>query len=128
MFLCLSASPSAQSNLSRTVTVQRIDESKLAVLSGNTHPLARIDFDTGPAPANLPMERILLALKRRPEREAALERLMTEQLDRFSPNYHKWLTPEQFGTRFGASDQDLHTITDWLASHGFVARKIAPPG
>src|SRR5262249_30509743 len=57
--------------------------------------------------------------KRSAEQETALEKLMGEQLDLSSPHYHKWLTPEQFGKQFGPSDEDLRTITAWLASHGF---------
>jgi len=49
-----------------------VDTTKLATLRGNTHPLARPDFDRGPAPDGMPMERILLVLKRSPEQEAAL--------------------------------------------------------
>jgi uncharacterized protein (TIGR03437 family) len=65
------------------------------------------------------MERILLVLKRSADQEAALERLLVEQLNRSTANYHKWLTPEQFGERFGPSDQDLRTLSSWLTSHGF---------
>jgi len=86
---------------------------------GNTYPLARAEFDRGPAPADLPMENMLLVLKRSPAQQAALDRLMAEQLDKSSPNFHKWLTPQQFGQQFGASDQDIQTITSWLGSHGF---------
>ena len=44
------------------------------------------------------MQRMQLVLKRGPEREAALETLMAQQQDKSSPNYHKWLTPDQFGS------------------------------
>ncbi len=43
-----------------------IDDTKLTVLSGNTHPLARPQFDRGMAAASLPMEHMLLVLKRSP--------------------------------------------------------------
>jgi hypothetical protein len=32
-----------------------VDEKNLAELKGNTHPLARPEFDRGTAPADLPM-------------------------------------------------------------------------
>src|SRR5216684_1288958 len=48
-----------------------------------------------------------------------LRRLLDDQQDKASPNYHKWLTPTKFGKQFGPSDADLHTITRWLESHGF---------
>ncbi|MFZ3370174.1 MAG: protease pro-enzyme activation domain-containing protein, partial [Candidatus Sulfotelmatobacter sp.] len=89
------------------------------VLKGNTHRLARPEFDLGTAPATLPMQRMLLVLKRSPEQESALRKLLADQQDKASPNYHKWLTPEQFGQQFGPTDGDMQTITSWLQSHGF---------
>ena len=62
---------------------------------------------------------MLLVLKRSPEQQAALEKLLAEQQDKSSPNYHKWLSPDEFGQQFGASDQDIQKITSWLQSHGF---------
>jgi hypothetical protein len=98
---------------------QPLDESRLTTLKGNTHPLARPLFDLGTAPASLPMERMLLVLKRSPEQEGTLRKLLDDQQDKGSPNYHKWLTPEQFGKTFGPSDSDMQAIASWLQSHGF---------
>src|ERR1700693_986207 len=98
---------------------QAIDEAQLTVLKGNTHPLARPEFDLGTAPATLPMQRMLLVLKRSPQQESGLRQLLDNQQDKSSPSYHKWLTPEEFGKQFGPTDADLQTITGWLQSHGF---------
>lgn len=98
---------------------QAIDESQLTTLKGNTHPLARPEFDLGTAPASLPMQRMLLVLKRSSEQETALDQLLDQQQDKSSPNYHKWLTPVDFGKQFGPTDTDVQTITGWLQSHGF---------
>src|SRR5579863_3403066 len=53
--------------------VQRVDETKLAMLRGNTHPLARAEFDRGRVDPQLPAERMILVLKRSPGQESALE-------------------------------------------------------
>src|SRR5438477_4343072 len=103
---------------------QVVDETQLFRLHGNTHPLARPEFDIGGAPASLPMQRMLLVLRRSPEQESALRKLLDEQQDKSSPNYHKWLTPEEFGQQFGASNQDLQVILSWLQSHGLRVDKI----
>ena len=103
----------------RPLITQPIDESQLTVLKGNTHPLARPEFDLGTATATLPMQRMLLVLKRSPEQESALGRLLDDQQDKSSPSYHKWLTPEDFGKQFGPADTDIQTITAWLQAHGF---------
>jgi subtilase family serine protease len=114
---------SAQSSAARSLITAPVDESKLTVLRGNTHPLARAQYDQGPAPASLPMDRMLLVLKSSPEQVAALQTLLAQQTDKTSPNYHKWLTPQEFGQQFGVSDEDLRTITTWLESHGFQSIK-----
>jgi len=103
----------------RPLIIQPVDEAQLTVLKGNTHILARPQFDLGTAPATLPMQRMLLVLKRSPEQESALRQLLDDQQDKHSPNYHKWLTPEQFGKEFGPTDADMQTIASWLQSHGF---------
>ena len=68
------------------------------------------------------MQRMLLVLQRSPAQEAALEQLLEQQQDNSSPNYHEWLTPQQFGLEFGPADQDIQTITTWLQSHGFQVK------
>lgn len=107
-----------------SLITQPIDENQLTVLKGNVHPLARPEFDLGTAPASLPMQRMLLVLKRSPQQESALRKLLDDQQDKRSPSYHKWLTPEQFGKQFGPADSDMQAITGWLQSHGF---QLGPP-
>jgi hypothetical protein len=104
---------------------QPIDPEKLVTLRGNTHPLARPEYDQGIAPDSKPMERILLVLQRSPQQEAALRNLLDEQQIKSSPNFHMWLTPEQFGEQFGPADIDIQAVTDWLTSQGFQINKVA---
>jgi subtilase family serine protease len=96
-----------------------IDESVLTVLRGNIYPLAVAKYDRGVAPDSLPMERMLLVLKRSPDQENALRKLLDAQQNSASPSYHKWLTPEEFGKQFGAGDADVETLLAWLTQHGF---------
>jgi subtilase family serine protease len=103
---------------------QAVDEKKLVVLPGNVHPLARPEFDQGPVADAQPLRRMLLLLQRSPDQEAALRKLLEEQLDKSSANYHAWLTPEQFGAQFGPADADLQTVTLWLTSKGFTGTKV----
>jgi len=79
----------------------------------------------GAAPPDLPMQRMLLVLKRAPQQDFALRKLIDDQQDKASPNYHKWLTPNQFGNQFGASDQDMQLITGWLQLHGFQVNRVS---
>ena len=105
---------------------QAIDETQLVRLRGNVHPLARPEFDQGAVSDATPMKRMMFLLQRSPEQEAALQQFMTEQMSNESPNFHKWLTPQQFGAQYGPADSDIQTVTGWLASHGFTAVRVAP--
>jgi subtilase family serine protease len=116
---------SGQSTFAPSRITQPIDDSKLVVLRGNTHPLARAKYDQGAAPASLAMERMMLVLKTTPAQGTALETLLAQQQDRSSPNYHKWLTPQEFGEQFGAAEADIQKITSWLQSQGFQIDKVA---
>ncbi len=102
-----------------------VDESRLTTLRGNTHPFAQAQFDRGAAPDSLPMQRMLLVLQRSATQESALDTLMEQQQDASSPNYHAWLTPQQFGQQFGPADADIQTITSWLESHGFTVNRVS---
>jgi hypothetical protein len=102
-----------------------IDDNQLTTLRGNTHPFARAQFDRGAAPVSLPMQRMLLVLQRGADQEAALDQLLEDQQNAASPNYHHWLTPQQFGQQFGPNDQDIQTVTGWLRSHGFQIASVS---
>jgi subtilase family serine protease len=103
---------------------QAIDNTQLIRLRGNVHPLARPEFDRGAVADSMPMNRMLLLLQRSAEQKAALQKLLEEQQIKGSPNFHKWLTPDEFGNRFGPADADIQKITDWLASQGFQNFKV----
>jgi subtilase family serine protease len=119
------AAVSAQNPAPVTRITQAVDNANRTLLKGNVFSMARPEFDRGAAPLNLPMERMTLVLRSTPEQQAALTTLLDEQQDQSSPNYHKWLTPAQFGQQFGASEQDIQTITSWLQSQGFQVNHVA---
>src|SRR5260370_11287459 len=83
-----------------------IDESSLTILQGNVPPKARPEFDKGEAPPATELTFMRLVLSRSLEQQAALNHFMAQQLDKSSPHYRQWLTPEQFGTLYGPADSD----------------------
>lgn len=119
-----SATVSAAS-LPRPLITAPLDESRRIVLKGNTHPLARLANDRGSAPDSQPMRRMILVLKRSAEQEAALRSLLDTQQTPGSQNYHRWLTPAQFGRQFGPADSDLEAVKAWLESHGFQVAGVS---
>jgi len=48
--------------------------------------------------------------------------------DKNSGNFHKWLTAEEFGDKFGVDQADLDKVTGWLESHGFASTRSTPTG
>jgi subtilase family serine protease len=106
----------------------RIDASKVVALAGNTRPEASAQNDRGRVAENYPMDHMLLQLKRPPDLEQALEAFIDELSTPGSPNYHKWLTAEVFGQRFGPAQADLDTITGWLQSSGLAVNVVYPSG
>lgn len=116
---------SAQSNAIPARVTDRVDLTRLATLTGNTHRLAQAKYDQGAAPPDLPMNRMMLVLKRSPDQEAALQDLLVQQQVASSASFHKWLTPDQFGRQFGPSDSDIQAVTSWLASFGFQNIKVS---
>ena len=113
------ARPGFTSGLTRTV-----DDNDTVVLYGDVHPLARPEFDAGAVEQSLPMERMILALRLAPEKQAAVDQLLADQQNPDSPSFHRWLTPEEFGERFGPSQQEIEAVTDWLTSQGFVIEEV----
>lgn len=102
-----------------------IDESSLVTLSGNTHPLAQAGLDHGPAPVSMPASRLLLVLTRSTQQEADLQTYLQSVQDANSPNYRKFISPDEFGQRFGVGDSDLQAIQAWLTGHGFTVSKVS---
>jgi len=111
---------------SRALITQGIDERLLFPLRGSTRPEATPNNDRGRVDDDLPMPHMLLQLRRPPEQEKALEQFLNDLQDPRSPNFHKWLSPQQFGQTFGVSQQDLDVITRWLQSQGFTVNLVYP--
>ena len=104
---------------------QAVDEGNRVTLRGNVHPMARPEFDRGLVADSEPASRMSLLLHRSPDQETALRQLLEQQQDKTSPNYHKWLTPDQFGKQYGPADADIQAVTDWLTSRGFTGIKVS---
>ena len=50
-------------------------------------------------------------------------RLLAAQNDPGSSSYRKYLTPQAFGTSFGASDDDYQRVVDWAKSYGLTVTR-----
>ena len=96
-----------------------IDSSQTFALAKSLHPRAQAQYDLGPVDPSRRLSYITLLMSPSASQQKVLEQLLAQQQDRKSPNYHKWLTPQQYADRFGLSPNDLNKITTWLMSQGF---------
>ncbi len=119
-------SASAQS-VSRLVT-QSVDDALSVALKGNTRPEAVAENDRGRVADSLVLEHMQLLLNRPAETQAALEHLNDQLQDRTSPQYHHWLTAEQFGAEFAPAAADIKEVTDWLTRQGFTVNGVQTSG
>jgi uncharacterized protein (TIGR03437 family) len=116
-------SASAMAQTSRIT--QPADNRVRAALAGNLHPKALPANDQGRVAPSLAISYITLALAPSANQQAELEKLLADQQTPGSPNYRHWLTPEEYGQRFGVSDADLGKITQWLQEQGLQVVSVA---
>jgi subtilase family serine protease len=102
-----------------------IDSSQMVALTGNVHGLAQPRFDLGRTDGGNLMRGVTLAFRLSAAQQQDLNNLLAQQQDRSSPNYHKWLTPAQFGARFGMTRNDINRVVAWLESEGFTVTSIS---
>ena len=124
VFAAIASSIALGQPQSLSSTRQPIDNGQRVTLRGNVHPLARPSYDHGAVVDSFPAERMLLLLKRSPQRETALRQFIEDAHNPGSPSYHKWLTPEQFGKLYGPTDSDVAAATAWLQAHGFSVARV----
>src|SRR6185312_9684141 len=113
----------AQEHVRRLISTP-INEKQRVTIHNTMHPLAQPRYDAGSLPDSFPISRMLLLLKRPDERESDLQRFLHDVQNRNSANYHRWMTPQSFGQRFGPADSDIQTVESWLQSHGFDVPRV----
>jgi len=104
---------------------QTIDNANLYSLPGSVSPRARPELDRGAVDGSEAMEGMKLVFQFTPEQQHNLDNLLRQQLDPSSPNYHKWLTPEEYAQRFGVSPSDIGRAANWLRQQGFTTIILA---
>ncbi|HEY4660470.1 MAG TPA: protease pro-enzyme activation domain-containing protein, partial [Terriglobales bacterium] len=93
-----------------------VDSARTARVRGSAHPLAHAQFDQGRVRPEQQLTGVALSFRLSASQQADLQELLREQQDRSSPNYHRWLTPEQYAARFGMTSNDLAQVISWLQS------------
>jgi len=131
--LCLGAalavalgSPENASGQAVMLPAQDGGEGQLAVLRGNTRPEASTANDRGRVADGMPLEHLMLQLRRSPEREQALQQFIKDVHNPKSPSFHHWITAAEFGKSYGATSAETAAVTNWLESQGFKVNLVYP--
>ena len=114
--------PAAFAQVSRVAG--RVDNNRTFTLRGRVHPAANVRNDRGAVDPSFTVPGITLLLKPSAAQQSDLEKLLLDQQDPSSPNYHQWLTPEQYADRFGASNSDVQQLVAWAQSQGFQVAAV----
>src|SRR5579885_1346196 len=115
----------AQHPVSKALIREKVNDNQLTMLRGNTPPAANAQNDRGRVNGNMPMTDLILVLRRSPEMQAAFDAFVESQYDPTSPNFHRWLTPEQVGEKFGPALSDIATVNAWLSGHGLSVDDVS---
>jgi hypothetical protein len=102
-----------------------IDSGKMVALKGQVQRAAKPQYDQGRVDSSFQLSHVTLLTVPTPSQQKALSQLLAEQQNPKSPNFHKWLTPEQYADRFGLSRNDVKKASAWLKSQGLTVDSVA---
>ncbi len=57
--------------------------------------------------------------------ENLLDRLVQDQHTKGSPNYHKWISQEEFNATFSPTSQQVKAVQNFLSAHGLALLSVA---
>jgi subtilase family serine protease len=120
MLVSVALPASAQNRLPQVIPVG----SARASIVNTIRRRVKLSTDLGAANADQTLS-LSLRFNMTPAQTLALQQLLANQQNPASPQYRKWLTPQQFGAQFGLSSADLATISSWLQSQGFTVTGVA---
>lgn len=98
---------------------RRGDAGERYALRDAVSPRATAARRLGPAD---PDERLDLAITLRLRDAEQLAALLAAQQDPASPQYRRWLTPEEFAARFAPPPEVYDAVVDWLRGEGFAVQ------
>lgn len=122
--IVLAGSPVNSQLPSNDRILRPVDVSRAVVVKGTEHPLARPEFDRGRTKSDQPINGTLV-FRLSKGQQADLDHLLRDQQNSASTSYHRWLTPEQYGDRYGMTPNDLAKVKTWLQSQGLSVGEVS---
>ncbi|MEI9977298.1 MAG: protease pro-enzyme activation domain-containing protein [Ignavibacteriota bacterium] len=102
-----------------------VDTTQITTLRSSVEPRAKPQFDRGAVESAMAMKYMVLVTQPSAVQQSDLDQLLAAQQNPSSPLYRHWLTPQEFGDRFGLSPADRSQVTAWLTSAGFTIDRHA---
>lgn len=124
LVLLLTVSAAAQTVAIPSRIKGEVDETSRHLLVRTTPLAIKGAHDLGSMEGTHSFNRMVLLLKPSLDQQASLNSLVDSLHNRNSPNYHKWLKPEEFAAKFGPSDDDVAKVMGWLESHGLTPTAV----
>ena len=121
----LRVAPAAAQTVNNDRITEPVEASQAELVLGSVHPLVQAEFDQGPVPESMLLHHVSIVFRLSDAQQEALDQLLAEQQDPSSPNYHKWLTPDQYGDRFGLTPNDVSEVSSWLKSQGLTVESVS---
>ena len=115
-----------QANQRANRITQEVTSGAMVTVAGTVHPLTKRATDLGAVNSEMQLDSMTLNIGLSAAQQTELDALLAAQQDPKSPQYHQWLTQEEYGARFGMTDSDLSKVTGWLQSQGFTVKSVAP--
>jgi len=123
MLAVYALSATAQKPEARILTP--VDNSVRAALTGTKPAFAQAANDAGRMAGTTQLQQMTIVFSRSTTQQAALDALTAAQQNPASPQFHQWLSPDQFGAQFGAADADIAKVEQWLQSQGFTVGDVS---
>jgi subtilase family serine protease len=101
-----------------------INSSQMSALPDSKRSVALAPYDTGRLSSATKLQGVSIYFSRTQSQEANLQALMAAQQNPSSPQYHQWLTPDQFAAQFGMADADIAKVQSWLQQQGFAVDSV----
>jgi subtilase family serine protease len=105
-----------------------IDDTNVITVRGELSALVASSKDLGAVDDRLALPHMQLILKRSPARQAALDKLVSDQLKSGTAVFHKWVEPSELFNAFGPAQSDIDKTVAWLTSHGFTVNRVSATG
>jgi subtilase family serine protease len=116
----------AQATPAARAIASAVNNSDRVALNGKVRTAVTRAADLGAASPSLAAHHVAMVLSRSAARQTALDQYLLDVQNPNSTSFHHWLTPAEYGSRFGAAAEDVQTITTWLQAQGLTIEKISP--